>query len=112
MIARIWTAQTTPAQAQAYANHLRTHVLPAVRKLDGYAGAMLLQRDDSGVAEIIVLTWWQSLDAIRGFAGTDLEGAVVADEAASLLTRFDRRVRHYDLVAEDDAPVRRVMPGS
>lgn len=111
MIARIWTAQTTPAQAQAYADHLRTHVLPAVRKVDGYAGATLLQRDDSGAAEIIVITWWRSLEAIRKFAGADLEEAVVADEAASLLTRFDRRVRHYDLVAKDDAPGRGATPG-
>lgn len=55
--------------------------------------------------EILVITWWRSLDAIRGFAGTDLEDAVVAEEAASLLTRFDRRVRHYQLVVKDDTPL-------
>ncbi len=103
MIARFWSAQTTPARAQAYVDHLRTHVLPTVRKVDGYAGAMLLERNTSDAVEIIVVTWWRSLDAIRGFAGADLEEAVVADEAASLLTAFDRRVRHYELVVKDDA---------
>ena len=103
MIARFWSAHTTPAQASAYADHLRTHVLPAVRKVEGYAGAMLLQRGASDAVEIVVITWWRSLDAIRGFAGADLEGAVVAEEAASLLTQFDRRVRHYELVLKDDA---------
>lgn len=102
MIARFWSAQTTPAQAPAYADHLRTHVLPTVRKVNGYAGAMLLERGASDAVEIIVITWWRSLDAIRGFAGADLEEAVVADEAASLLTQFDRRVRHYALVVKDD----------
>ena len=102
MIARVWSAQTTPAQAPAYVEHLRTQVLPAVRRVDGYGGAMLLERAIPGAVEIIVLTFWQSLDLIRGFAGADLEGAVVAEEAAALLTQFDRRVRHYDVAIKDD----------
>ncbi len=103
MIARLWSAHMTPGQAPAYVDHLRTSVLPTVRKVDGYAGAMLLERSASDAVEIIVITWWRSLDAIRGFAGADLEEAVVADEAAFLLTQFDRRVRHYELVLRDDA---------
>jgi len=73
-----------------------------LRKVDGYAGAVLLERDISDAVEIIVITWWRSLDAIRGFAGTDIEGAVVADEAASLLTQFDYHVRHYEVTVKDD----------
>jgi heme-degrading monooxygenase HmoA len=85
-------------------DHLRTHVLPAVRNVPGYAGATLLEREVSGAVEIVVITWWRSRDAIRGFAGADLENAVVADDAMPLLTEFDRRVRHYELVIRDDAP--------
>ncbi len=103
MIARLWSARATPAQAPAYVQHLRTQVLPAVRGVAGYAGAQLLQRAGPDEVEILVITWWRSLEAIRGFAGDDLEGAVVADEAAALLTDFDRRVRHYELVVRDDA---------
>jgi heme-degrading monooxygenase HmoA len=102
MIARVWTAQTTPAQAPAYAEHLRTQVLPAIRALDGYGGAMLLERAVPGAVEILVLTFWRSVDAIRSFAGADVEGAVVVEEAAALLTRFDRRVRHYEVAVQDD----------
>ena len=102
MIARVWSAQTTHAQAPAYVDHLRSQVLPTARKVDGYAGAMLLERAASNAVEIIVITFWRSVDSIRGFAGADLEEAVVADEAASLLTQFDRRVRHYDVVVTDD----------
>ena len=102
MIARFWSAQTMHAQAPAYADHLRNQVLPTVRKVDGYAGAMLLEREASDGVEIIVITFWRSLDSIRGFAGADLEEAVVADEAASLLTQFDQRVRHYEVVVTDD----------
>jgi heme-degrading monooxygenase HmoA len=63
---------------------------------------MLLEREDSDEIEIVVITFWRSLEAIRGFAGANLEGAVVADEAAAVLTQFDRHVRHYELVARDD----------
>jgi heme-degrading monooxygenase HmoA len=103
MIARLWSAQATPAHAPAYVDHLKAHVLPAVRKVDGYGGALLLEREASGMVELIVITWWRSLEAIRGFAGGDIEDAVVADEAAALLTRFDHRVRHYTLAVRDDA---------
>lgn len=101
MIARLWSARTTPAQAPAYETHLKSHVLPEVRKIAGYEGTMLLEQATSGAVELIVITWWRSLDAIRGFAGADLERAVVADEAAAVLTEFDRRVRHFELVVRD-----------
>ncbi len=76
--------------------------MPTARKVDAYAGAMLLERGTSEAVEMIVITLWRSLDSIRGFAGADLEAAVVTDEAVSLLTQFDRRVRHYELVVKDD----------
>ena len=104
MIARIWKAETTPAGAPGYAEHLRAHVVPALRQVDGYAGAMLLERSTAGGVEVVVITLWRSLEAIRGFAGADLENAVVADEAAALLTTYDRRVRHYELVVDDALP--------
>ena len=101
MIARLWSADTTSAQAPAYAEHLRTHVLPALNTIEGYAGTMLLERTAPAGVEILVITWWRSVEDIGRFAGTDPEHAVVADEAARLLTRFDRRVRHFRLVMED-----------
>jgi heme-degrading monooxygenase HmoA len=101
MIARFWSAQATRAHASSYADHLRNQVLPALRKVDGYSGAMLFEREVSDGVEIIVITLWRSLDSVREFAGADLEQAVVNDEAAALLAEFDRRVRHYELVTKD-----------
>lgn len=102
MIARVWSAQTTQIQASDYVEHLKSQVLPSLRTTDGFEGAMLLQRSIRSGIEILVITFWQSVDAIRGFAGDDLEGAVIADEAATLLTQFDRRVRHYEVVVKHD----------
>jgi hypothetical protein len=93
MIARFWSAHTTPALAPTYAGHLRNQVLPTRRTSDGSVSAMLLERKISDGVEIVVIAWWQSLESRRGFAGADLESAVVAEEAAALLAEFDRRVR-------------------
>jgi heme-degrading monooxygenase HmoA len=98
MIARFWSAETTRIQAPAYLEHLNTKVLPILQRVDGYQGMSLLKREQGEAVEIIVITKWNSLEAIRGFAGDRLEEAVVADEAAALLTRFDNRVRHYELI--------------
>ncbi len=76
--------------------------MPTLKGIDGYVGVLHLERRVSDNADIIVMTFWKSLDSIRGFAGEDLEAAVVTDEAASLLTQFDRRVRHYEVVLEWD----------
>ena len=102
MIARFWTAKTSQAQAPVYTDHLKNHVLSTLREVDGYAGARLLERETDGGVEIVVITFWRSLDAVRKFAGDDIEKAVVSDEIVPLLLYYDQRVRHYDVVVEDD----------
>jgi heme-degrading monooxygenase HmoA len=101
MIARFWTAKTSQAQAPVYTDHLKTHVLATLREVDGYAGARLLERETDGCVEIVVITFWRSLDSVRKFAGDDIEKAVVSDEIVPLLLYYDQRVRHYDVVVED-----------
>src|SRR5262249_26061394 len=102
MIARVWSARTTPGKAPAYAEHLRRRVLPALRTIDGYEGALLLERPaGGGAAEVVVVTFWRSEEAVRAFAGPDPGAAVVAGEAAALLAEFDRRVRHFTVALRD-----------
>jgi heme-degrading monooxygenase HmoA len=101
MIARTFAARTTRERAPAYADHLRDHVFPVLQGIDGYQGAMLLTREVDAEVEVSVITLWRSLDVVRGFAGDDLERAVVANTAATLLTDFDRRVKHFDVALRD-----------
>jgi hypothetical protein len=54
-----------------------------------------------GGIEVVVSTRWDSLDAIRAFAGDDIARAVVHDEAAALFADYDRTVRHFEIVSED-----------
>ena len=101
MIARLWSAQTTAALSQAYLHHFQQAVQPQLHGLDGFLGAIVCTRPVPDAVEIFVTTYWASFAAIDAFAGADREGAVVAAEAAALLTNFDKRVRHYEVAVAD-----------
>jgi heme-degrading monooxygenase HmoA len=100
MIERVWSARSTREGAAAYAAHFRHAVLPQLTTMDGYRGARLLEREHDGGIEVVVVTRWQTLDAIRAFAGDELDRAVVHDDAAALFTDYDRKVRHYGVVLD------------
>ena len=97
MIARVWSARTTRTHLAAYLDHLSRRVFPELQALAGFAGVSALTREEANAVEVIVITQWKSLAAIEAFAGKDREVAVVAPEAAALLTDYDRRVRHYEI---------------
>jgi heme-degrading monooxygenase HmoA len=102
MIARIWHGWTIPGNADAYEALLRSEVLPGIDRIDGYRGAYVLrtEADDGARVEFVTVTLWETMDAIRAFAGDDFERAVVPPEARRLLERFDERSRHYEVRAE------------
>lgn len=100
MIARVWHGWTTREHADAYAELLRTRILPGIHRVKGYRGAYLLRRDAGPEVEFVTLTFFDSLDAVRAFAGEDSEAAVVSPEARKLLARFDARSRHYETIVE------------
>lgn len=78
--------------AAAYAHHATETVFPALADLPGFRGAQLLQREIAGGIEFLVLTDWESLDAIRAFAGDDADTAVVEPTAGAILSEFDPSV--------------------
>ena len=105
MIARIWHGWATPEQADAYEALLRDEVLPGIHRIEGYAGAYVLRAEAGGGTgvEFVTVTLWETIDAIRAFAGDDHERAVVPPEARALLARFDERSRHYEVRAQPPA---------
>jgi heme-degrading monooxygenase HmoA len=102
VIARIWHGWTTPENADAYEELLRSEVLPAIRRIDGARGSYVLRDPVEAEVEFVTITLWDSVDAVRAFAGDDYELAVVPPPARRLLTRFDERSRHYEAVIEPD----------
>jgi heme-degrading monooxygenase HmoA len=97
VIARCWSAKATLEQAPTYVHHFKSAVVEELERIQGYQGGYLLQRETPNGVEIVVITLWDSLDSIRSFAGHDIDHAVVAEEAALLLSEFDRRVKQYEV---------------
>ena len=102
MIGRLWRGWTVAEKADAYEKLLRTEVLPGIHGIDGYRGAYALRREVTEGAEFVTLTLWDSMDAVRRFAGEDYEIAVVPEKAQALLTRYDRTSAHYEVVLAPD----------
>jgi len=100
-ILRRWSARTSEARLPKYLEHFSKNVLPELRRVPGYLGAIVSIRRVESEVEIFVETTWRSLDSIRNFAGPDLEAAVVTAEAAALLASFDRRVTHSKIALSD-----------
>jgi heme-degrading monooxygenase HmoA len=98
MIARVWHGSTRPADADRYVSHLRRNVFPELSAMAGFRGVQLFRRLREDSVDFVVTTTWESLDAIRRFAGPAAEAAVIAPEAQAILTSYDRRAVHYDVV--------------
>lgn len=98
MIARIWRGYALPERAEEYVKHLQTSVLPELRQIAGFQGVTLLRQDSPQVVEFIVLTLWESMNAIHEFTGADAEIAVVAPAAQPLFREYDPTVRHFEVV--------------
>lgn len=98
MISRIWHGQTSRENAAAYEELLKGEILPGIasRRIRGLQGAHLLRRDVAEGVEFVTILWFESLDAVREFAGDDYEASVVPEKARRLLTRFDARAAHYE----------------
>lgn len=100
VIARTWHATATTEDADIYREHFTHSVLPDLQQIDGYQGAYLLRHDHDGHVELQVLTLWDSLEAIRRFAGADLDSAVVEPAAQAVLATYDTTVTHHTVVVD------------
>ena len=99
MIARIWHGYTKSEDADAYEAMLKPELLPGISKVRGYKGSYLLRRDEGKEVGFITIMLWDSIDAIRAFAGPDYEASVVPQERRKYLSRHDSKSSHYEVVA-------------
>ena len=98
MILRMWKARSTQQQWDQYAQHATKKVFPGLQAIEGYRGAYLLRRLVGDAVETVVMTLWDSMEAVRRFAGPKPDRAVVGPEARGVLTDFDEFVTHYEVV--------------
>lgn len=102
MISRIWHGWTTFANADKYETLLREEIFVGIqnRRIRGFKGIQLLRRALADEVEFITIMAFDSLAAVREFAGEDYEVAVVPPQARAVLARFDERSQHYEVIVE------------
>ena len=98
MIARIWRGVTPEEKADAYFEYLRATGLAEYESTEGNEGVLVLRRVDDGKAEFVLLSLWESLEAVRRFAGDDYETAVYYPEDDEYLLRRELKVEHYEVL--------------
>ena len=98
MVLRMWKARSTTTQAVDYIHHAKRKVFPKIRAIEGHRGEYLLRREVEDGVELVVLTLWDSMEAVKGFAGPEPNKAVVEPEAQAFLTSFDVYVTHFEVV--------------
>jgi len=100
MICRVWRGWTTPENAAAYEKIVRGQVIPGIeaRIVPGFLHIDLMRRDLGAEVEFQTIMWFADLDAIRAFVGADYEISHVPEEARIVLSRFDVRATHYDVI--------------
>lgn len=104
MISRIWHGWTSRENADAYETLLRTEIFAGIagRTIEGYRGIHLLRREADTHVEFVTIMWFDSIGAVTAFAGDDYEAAVVPPAARLLLSRFDERSAHYEVIEHPD----------
>lgn len=102
MISRIWHGWTTNENADKYETLLKNEIFVNIqgRHIHGFKSIQLLRRDVGQEVEFITIMLFDSLDAVRVFAGEDYEAAVVPANARKILSHFDARSQHYEVKIE------------
>jgi uncharacterized protein YciI/heme-degrading monooxygenase HmoA len=97
-ILRMWRAQSSLENSDKYVEFVTQKIFPKLAAIEGHRGAYLLRRVMDGSVKVVVLTLWESMDAVRRFAGAMPDNAVVEAKTQAVLSSFDDFVTHYDVV--------------
>jgi heme-degrading monooxygenase HmoA len=103
MIARTWHGMVAAERADEYQTYLEQTGLPDYRATPGNRGVWVLRRTEGNRAHFLLVSLWESIDAIRAFAGDDVEQARYYPEDEDFLLELEPRVTHYEVVARPAA---------
>jgi heme-degrading monooxygenase HmoA len=98
MISRHWKGVAKPGQAEAYVRHLTSETFPSLARIPGFIRASILKRNLETGTEFQIVTVWESLDAIKAFAGREPDVAVVPTIVRAMMSSYDQRVVHYEII--------------
>lgn len=102
MIVRMWHGRVPTSKADAYREFTNSRAIPDYQSVDGNLSVYVLERREGDITHFITLTFWESLDAIKGFAGEDVETAKYYPEDEDYLLEFEPTVKHYHVVGRSD----------
>src|ERR1700722_13436812 len=97
MVERHWKGIASIDQSDNYTRHLITETFPKVSLMKGFVKATILKRPVAGGVEFLIVTTWESIEAIRQFAGEPVDMANVPPEARAMMVKFDEFARHYEV---------------
>lgn len=99
-VCRLWRGWTLPENADAYERIVRGEVIPGIeaRAIPGFRHIDLLRRELGDEVEFMTLMWFDSLDAIKAFVGEDYSASHVPGAARAVLSRFDERAAHFEVL--------------
>jgi heme-degrading monooxygenase HmoA len=97
MIARHWRGWTEVRNADSYEALLKTKVLPDLKRIAGYRGGYVLRSEGTEEVEFVVVNLFETIEAVRQFAGTDYSASIFEPEARLLLSRVEPIARHYEV---------------
>lgn len=101
VIARIWKGRTLASKADEYEKYLNASGVAKLLAIPGNLGAQMLRRADGDKAEFVVISFWESIDAVKRFAGADYQKAVILERDREYLLEVEPNVLHYDVVREE-----------
>jgi heme-degrading monooxygenase HmoA len=96
MIARMWHGTVPVEKAERYLELMRTVAIPDYKRIPGNQAALVLQRREGDVVHFTTFTLWESMEAVRAFAGDDAERAKYYDFDREFLTELEPTVRHFE----------------
>ena len=97
MISRNWRGVARAEEADNYIRHLRNDTFPQLSRIAGFVSASILRRATAEGVEFVIVTTWQSMEAIRRFAGEPEDQAVVPPAVAAMMVEYDATVAHYEI---------------
>jgi heme-degrading monooxygenase HmoA len=100
MICRVWRGWTTRANADAYERIVRGQVIPGIeaRRIPGFQSIDLMRRERENDVEFVTLMWFDDLASVQVFMGEDYEQAHVPEAAQAVLSDFDERSAHFEVL--------------
>ena len=107
MIARIWHGITAAAKSDEYLDYLNRTGVPDYRATQGNRGVYVLRRTEGEQAHFLTVSFWESMEAIKGFAGPDPERARYYPEDEEFLLGFEPAVEHFEVLAGPRRPPER-----